>query len=127
MALSMLAVPSAARAPAVHIKQLSVNKDVPLDVDTVRTTLANELRKVDSDQVAESKRRAYLTVNVTRNARTPFELEYMVSAVVVDARKGNVLGTVEGHARGALSSGLEQATLEGAAHGALQNVSSFLR
>jgi hypothetical protein len=102
---------------------VSVTPDVPFDVATVRSTLANELVKVDGSRIA---RRADLTVSVGRKPRDQGEVEYTVSAVVLDARKGNVLGMLEGHAHSPPSPSLEKTTLEYAAHGALANVSAFL-
>jgi hypothetical protein len=126
VAVSILATAaSPAGNSAVRIRRVSVTPDVPFDVATVRTTLANELVKVDGSRIT-SGRRADLTVSVGRKSRDQGEVEYTVSAVVLDARKGNVLGMLEGHAHSPRSPAIEKTTLEYAAHGALANVSAFL-
>ena len=116
--------------PSVRIREVTLNADVQLDAATVRTALGEELAGVAS--TVRGTKRANLSVRVSRAVGVDGNVEYVVSAVVEDARTSNLLGMLEGRARTnaattTKSDARERLMLKGAAHGALVNLPGILR
>lgn len=118
-----------AREPSVRIREVTQNAEVQLDAATVRSALTSELAGVE--HTVHGSKRANLSMRVTRAVAVDGHIEYVVSAVVQDARGGNVLGMLEGRAQTtrsvASSEALERTMLRDAAHGALVNLPGVLR
>ncbi|MDB4997622.1 MAG: hypothetical protein JWM74_5054 [Myxococcaceae bacterium] len=122
-------VGAGAREPSVRIREVTQNADVQLDAATVRTALTSELAGVARN--VHGSKRANLSMRVTRAVAVDGHIEYVVSAVVQDARGGNVLGMLEGRAQttkaATSSDALERTMLKDAAHVALVNLPGVLR
>jgi len=127
-AIGLLSMTGAAEAAAnVHVRELSMSKELRATEQSVRASLDAEAKRVSR----QAKSDAILSVVITKRAQPSKEgragaIEVVVSAAVRDARSGSLLGMVEGRAATMSAPRSDQAMVEQAATGAFKRLPSML-